>query len=411
MEMKRETRRVRKFTPFYVKTRKPEARAYVIWAPNGLGLRVRPSGARSWIYAYHLNGRFRWMTLGRYPEMTVAKAHKAHGAAMSNRDSGIDPGSLTVAANIANRAAATVAELADQFLTLYSKPRKKSAFEDERLLRVEVLPHLGTMRAADVRRRDVLALLDGIVARGAGVTANRVLAVLRKAYNWGISRELVEFSPCAQVPRPTVEHERERFLSADELKRFLIGIEAPDLFEFTKTTKHALRFQLATGSRPGEAAGATWQEFDLQAGVWTIPAERTKTHHEHTIPLSRYARQVLAEVRLLDPLSAHPFPGRKGPMLPATMSTAINGNLAALKLERFTPHDLRRSCATHLASLGHSRVVISRILGHALPGVTRIYDRHSYADEMRAALEEWGAVLDRLSRPAEPEAAKRRARK
>jgi integrase len=409
--MEGETRRVRKFTDPYVRTRKPEEHAYVVWAPDGLGLRVRPSGVRSWIYAYHLNGRFRWMTLGRYPEMTVAAAHTAHDTAMRNRGAGVDPATLAVAANIADRAAPTVAELADQFIELYSKPRKKSAFEDERLLRVEVLPHLGTVKAANVRRRDVMALLDGIVARGAGVTANRVLAVLRKAYNWGITRELVEFSPCAQVPRPAKEHERERFLSADELKRFLVGMDQPGLFEFTKTTKHALRFQLATGARPGETAGATWQEFDLQAGVWTMPAERTKTHHAHTVPLSQFARQVLREVRLLNPLSIYPFPGRKGPMLPATMSAAINGNLAALGLERFTPHDLRRSCATHLASLGHSRVVISRILGHALPGVTRIYDRHAYAEEMRAALDEWGAVLYRLSRPAGPEAVKRRARR
>jgi integrase len=245
----------------------------------------------------------------------------------------------------------------------------------------------------------VVALLDAIVARGVGPTANRTLSILRKVYNWGISRELVEFSPCAQVPRPALEHERERFLSEHELRAFLLAL--PTIEDVPQTTKHAFKFQLATASRPGEAAGVSWQEIDLRAGVWTLPSERSKTHKSHTLPLSSFALNVLAEVRAIYPQSAWPFPSTDGPIRAATLATALRKNRAALGLERFTPHDLRRSAATQLAKLGNSRVVIASILGHSLPGQTSIYDRHSYQAEMRAALDQWGAVLERLSSPAE----------
>jgi hypothetical protein len=142
------------------------------------------------------------MTLGTYPAVGVADARVKHAKAKADLERGIDPGDEKLKRKTAERNAETVADLVEEYLEKWARPRKRSAAEDERMLRKDVLPVWGDRKAKDIKRRDVITLLDGIVDRGSPIQANRTLAVIRKMFNFAISRDIVDATPVAMVPLP-----------------------------------------------------------------------------------------------------------------------------------------------------------------------------------------------------------------
>src|SRR5206468_7260090 len=143
---------------------------------------------------------------------------------LADLEQGIDPGAAVVRQHRADRAAPTVGDLANEYLERWAKPRKRSWKEDERILDKDVLPLWRWSKAKDITRGDVIALLDRIVDRGAPIAANRTLAVVRRMFNFALSRDLVSANPCAQVKPPGKEHQRDRVLSADELRILWNGL-------------------------------------------------------------------------------------------------------------------------------------------------------------------------------------------
>lgn len=129
---------------------------------------------------------------------------------------------------------------------------------------------------------------------------------------------------------------------------------------------------------------------------WTIPAQRSKNGLAHRVPLSRPALQIIAS-RPNDGLYLFPSPkdGTKHIRI-SSLSHAMRNNIDMLGVEPFTPHDLRRTAASQMAGMGISRLVIARILNHAESGVTAIYDRHSYDNEKREALDAWAERIGEI---------------
>lgn len=187
---------------------------YFDTTPPSLGVRVAPSGRKTWFVMYRHHGRLRRYTLGTYPAIRLADARQRATDARYLVAHGGDP----AAARKADRQAPTVAELATQYLELYAKVQKRSWDEDARLLTREVLPVWGQRQAQAITRREVVLLLDTLMARGVPILANRTLALVRKMFNWAISRDLLAHNPCVQVQAPGKEHPRERVLSAEEIR-------------------------------------------------------------------------------------------------------------------------------------------------------------------------------------------------
>ena len=382
------------FNDKYIANLKPKDKRYNVKEDSGRGngkltIRVSPNGNKSWLYLYNFDGRDRWMTLGSYPAMTVAQAHEAVGKAKRARELGIDPGKETTEMHRAERAAPTVAELAADYLELYAKPRKRSADRDEELLNRNVLPTWGAHKANSITRGDAARLLDGIVARGAPVAANRTRSVLSTMFRWALERELVERNPVDGVRAPGVEHKRDRVLTANELEAVLSRLDGAKM---QTCTRLAIRLQFLTAARIGEVAGAMWTEIDEAAAMWTIPPERSKNKRPHRLPLSTQALAVLREARALDCGNGPVFPTvQTGKALDGcVVATSIKANLAHFAVDPFTPHDIRRTVATGLSEAGASRVVVGKVLNHTDASVTAIYDRHEYTKEMREALGAWG---------------------
>lgn len=389
-----------RFTDRYLKNLKPGAKRRIVWEENAhgrgsLGVRISPVGKKSWIYMYLYEGKSRMLTLGRYPQMTVAEAHAAFGNSMQLLERGIDPGARQVAANEMSRQAPSMEALAERFLEEWSRKRKRSHAEDARVLRRDVLPALGGRKAAAVTRADVRRLLAAIVDRGSPIQANRTLALVRKVFNWALENDLVENNPCLGIRAPAPERQRDRMLSAEELRQFLDRLPTSGMRELSQL---ALRLQLLTAQRCGEVMNMAWDEVDLSSRVWTIPGHKAKNGRSHAVPLSQQSLAVLLLAREASP-GTHPvFASRQTgrSMVPTALARAVRRNEEHFGLLRFTPHDLRRTAASHMTSMGISRLVVSKILNHVESGVTAVYDRHSYDNEKREALESWGERVSSL---------------
>ena len=385
-----------RFTDKAIAALKPKADRYERWEGGGFGVRVSPRGVKSWVWVYHYQGQPRRLTLGTYPGLGLAAARIKLAEARKLLSEGHDPAPAQVAQRKAERLAETMEELVEDYLAKWARPRKRSAAEDERILRKDVLPVWHRRKARDITRRDVIALLDGITERGAPIAANRTLAAVRKMFNWALGRDLVASNPCAEVKMPSKEQRRDRILSAKELAALWHGLERAPISDAVRL---ALRFQLVTAQRKGEVIGAEWSEIDMEGErVWTIPPAKSKNGMAHRVPLSALALRLLKDARIASANSRWLCPSPRGdrPVSGQAVDHVMRRNRALLGTDDATPHDLRRTAASHMASMGISRLVISKILNHAERGVTAVYDRHSYDGEKRAALEAWAQHLDSI---------------
>ncbi len=370
-----------------------------IWDEDlpGFGLRMAASGRVTATVMYRRAGRLRRATLGTLPPLSLADARELARKALLDAATGSDP----AAAKVEQRAAPTFRELAVLYLDKHA-PQKRSAREDRRIIERELLPHWRAALARDIRRADVIALLDGIASRPAPIMANRTLALVRKLFNFGIQRALVEANPCTLLSPPGTERRRERVLSEEEIRSLWRALDK----EPSARLVAALRLGLLTVQRPGEITRLRWQDVaeERSGWWWTIPPEFAKNGRAHRVPLSSQAVGVLASLERAG--GSWVFCGRNdGPMLETSVARYVADLRVRLAAQHFTPHDLRRTGASHMTGLGIGRLVVKKILNHVDSDVTAIYDRHSYDAEKRAALDVWGHHVDEIVSQASSRAA------
>ncbi len=359
----------------------------------GFGLRVSASGRKSWILVYRVGRHPRRLTLGTYPIVGLADARAQAKEALATVVGGGDP----AMAKKADRSAISFGELADDYIERHAKPNKRSWRDDKRMLEKYVPKEWRRTNATDIRRRDIRDLLDSMVGR-TPILANRFLALLRKIYNFALSRDLLEVNPCHGIERPAPERQRDRVLTPNEIRVLWQALDGVDM-----TTAALYRLHLLTAQRGGELRSMAWRDIDLESGWWTIPAEQSKNKLTHRVPLSPAAVTLLSELQSRA-REGHPWvfwtPSRSGHRTTAHKCTVRVRKVSAVD---FVPHDLRRTAASHMTSLGISRLVVAKILNHVERGVTAVYDRHSYDREKRTALETWALAIQRITSPLDAE--------
>ncbi len=379
-----------KFTARGIEAIKPPKSGQVdYWDSALLGfiLRVSYGGKKAWCLSYRHEGRKRRLTLGTYPALSLADARLKAGDALREVAHDKDP----AADKEAHRKAETFGELAIEFLEKHSKKRKKSWRVDERAFERDLLPRFRHRRANSISRKEVIRLLDDIVDRGAPIQANRTLEILRKMYNWAISRDILDANPCAGVAKPGAEHQRDRVLTDDEIKLVWNALDHEP-----PTVAAMFRLRLLTVQRGQEAATIRRQDIDPKSRWWTIPAEQSKNNLAHRVPLSSQAWAVLEPFYNAadeDTEWLFPAPLANGPMLHLWRYTEDIRERSGVN---FVPHDLRRTGASLMTGMGISRLTVGKLLNHAELGVTAVYDRHSYDAEKRQALDAWGARLEEI---------------
>lgn len=383
----------KRFTDKQIKALKARGARYAVWEGGGFGVRVTPRGMKSWIWLYRYHGKPRRMTLGTYPSMGLRDARVVLATAQKDLERGEDPGATAVKQRSAERLAETVSELIDQYLKRHAS-KKRSGDEDKRILNKDVRPSWGTRKAKAITRQDVTDLLDSIIDRGAPIMANRTLAVTRRMFNWGMRRGVVEVNPAAQAEPPGQEMERTRILDPEEIRSLWNGLDGADMHPLIRL---ALKFQLVVAQRKGEIVRAKEDHFDIDDAMWTIPAEDTKNKRPHRVPLSPLAVSIYEEIRELSDGSPMLFPSplREDQTITGrAVSQALLTARETIGVENVTPHDLRRTASTGMASLGVPKFIREKVLNHSQGKLDKAYDQYEYDDEKRDALERWA---DRLA--------------
>jgi integrase len=343
----------------------------------GLALRVSPSGSKSWAVLYRSRGRLRRLTIGEAKTIGLADAREEAREAIRAAAKGGDPATEKKR----RRGAQTIDDLIPDFIERYAKKRNRSWKHTEWLLRTRVLPKWRGRAVEDITRRDVRVLVEKLAER-APILANRAVAALSKMFRFALDDDLIVASPVVGVSRPSPEHARDRVLTADEIRKLWAKFDALD-----PTLGAFFKLRLMTAQRGIEVGSMRWQDVDLAAGWWTIPANVSKNKLQHRVPLTSSVVALLKTVRPADPTATdYVLAGGRGKRQQSEAA-------ATFGVKDFRGHDLRRTAASFMASGGVPRLTISKILNHVETGVTAVYDRHSYDAEKKAALDWWAVKL------------------
>ena len=348
---------------------------------TGLRLRVGAGGTKAWIFRARTGDRTINKKLGSYPGMNLSEARVA---------------ALKVIAAISRGGNAEAVErtfgaVAKHWIEKVAKRKNDSWQYQERRLDLHVLPAWRDRKIVDIRRADVRALLEGLEGV---VLPNRVLALVKTIFRYALSQDWIDFSPAEGIRKPQIERERDRVLTMTEIAQIW---KAAELLGYPFGPY--IRLLILTAQRRTEVASMRWDDLDLDAGMWTIPAANTKGERRHFVPLSPAAVQILTQ---LPRLGVHVFTtdGRTHMTNYAKLKTRLDGFLAAggSTVAAWRLHDLRRSAATHMVRLGIREEVVGRVLNHAATGVTaRVYALHSYGPEKRQALDIWAEEVERAT--------------
>lgn len=373
----------------------------------GLAIRVTPTGQRTFVLIARYPGSPfpTRRALGEYGAITLDEARKKAREWIALLQSGKDPKAEKERAKLAElrKQRHTFAAVAEEFLKRHVAGQR-TARGTEREVRKELIDRWGARPVTEITRDDVVRLVDEIADRPAPYYAHLVLGHIRSLFNWAINRGTygLETSPCDRL-RPAAligaKQPRQRVLTEPELAALWRVSEG-----FGYPYGPLYRLLMLTGARKMEVAGARWPEIDLDKKLWSVPPERFKSGTAHLIPLTDQA------VAILDTLPRfnkgdHLFSTTFGEKPVTGFSKPKIEIDALMKAELGTApphwvvHDIRRTVRTQLASLRVSDMVAEMIVGHGKKGLARVYNQHSYQQEMREALELWAARLRSIIEP------------
>jgi integrase len=384
---------VRKLTAGFVKSAEAEAgkERTVYWDDDlpGFGLMVMSSGHKSYIAQYRARGMSRRYTIGdaRKLDLDAARrrARQIFGEVAHGRDPVADKRKEAEADRNSLRA------VCESYLAREGGKIRTGELRRQTLERL-VYPKLGARQIDDIRRLDIVHLLDDIEDQRGPAMADQTLAILRRVFNWFAVRSEEFRSPIVQgmARRDPEERVRERVLSDDELRSVWKAAEA-----YPGPWGQFVRYLLLTACRRTEAAAMRWDE--LSGDLWTLPRERVKTDTDVSLPLSTTALKVLDEIPRIQGCPFVFSTDGRAPISGFSTFKLRFDNACGVKAWRL--HDLRRTARSLLSRAGVTPDTAERCLGHKITGVRGVYDQHSYVSEMRHAFDALAAQIERVVNP------------
>jgi integrase len=393
----------KRLTDRALKALKPKRQRYDLMDTDvpGFGVRVSEKGQRTFILIARYPGSSNptRRAVGEYPAISLEKARRRARDWRDLVEKGVDPKAheARLKREELRKQQTTFAYAAEDFIQWHVKGQRR-AKDTEREIRNELIAKWGERPVTSITREDVVILVEAVARRPAPYLAHVVLGHVRSLFNWAINRGAygLETSPCDRLKPAALigaKQPRQRTLNDAELRA---------LWQASETIGYPFgplyRLLLLTGARKSEVAEAQWSEFDLIKRVWLVPAERFKSNATHMVPLSEQAVAVLKSLPHFtkgDYLFSTTF-GEK------PVAGFSKGKARLDKLMGAPPwviHDIRRTVRTRLASLRVPDMVAEMVIGHGRKGIQRVYDQHSYEDEMREALELWAARLRDIVTP------------
>jgi len=365
---------------------------------KGFIARCLPSGAVSYGMRYRAAGRQRWFALGTHGQITPAQARQLAKKRIGEVADSRDPAAEREAQHA--KAITTLNVVIDAFIERHVRGLR-TAREVERAFDKYVRPRLGNRSIYNLKRGDIVGLLDDIEDQHGPRQADAVLAYLRKAFNWWSTRDENFLSPIIRGMGRTKgsDRARERILDDQELR---------DLWQALDTANAPVAFQnlvgvlLLTGQRRTEVAGMSWPE--VEQDVWVIPGARRGKGGANVVPLTDAVLRLLGTPR--DGYVFSTTNGQKPFSGFGKCKRILDDAIAHLRkaegrssMPHWTLHDLRRTARSFMSRANVDSDHAERVLGHAIPGVRGVYDRHAYFEEKRDALERLSGLIERILDP------------
>jgi integrase len=387
-----------KFIDSYIKNLKSEKNWYETTESSGLGIRVMPSGSKSWIYRYTLNGKRQKMTLGKYPAVSLKQARDLLLKAQELKEQGINP--IEHQKQAKSREIYTVEKLFIDWYHAYIVKNRKRPLDVKKQIDANIIPLLGHKALETLQTIDITYALDVIVNRGAPILANRILSSLKQAFNYAVSRGNIQQNPAASIRAKDIggtERPSERFLTLDEIGKIWRFLDSSQC-HMSLQTKSAIKIVILTGVRTAEIRLAQWNHIDLSNSLMTIPPEHNKGKVTVKVHLSNLAKDVLQELQAVSD-SSFVLPGmiENKPLEENALPRAIKRIQGKVGIPAWTAHDLRRTFATQLGeTLNIDPVVIEKCLGHKMPRIMATYNKNEMLPQRQDALEQWAKCVEHI---------------
>ena len=366
---------------------------------GGLYLELTKAGGKYWRLKYRYGGKEKLLACGVYPGVSLKDARELAAKARQVLKDGGDPGELRRAekAKTAHESANTLEAVACDWMA-----HQASRWDTETAARIcasleaDIFKPLGARPLASIKPGEIMAAVKKIEARGAADQAGRVLQRVKAVYRWAMIHERIQTNPMLDLVPSEILKPREvkhrAAMDDKELPEFLAKLAA---YDGDPHTRHALTLLILTATRPGETRGALWAEFDLDAALWIIPAERMKMRTEHRVPLSTQAVEVLRTMQAFSGGRALVFPSPYYPSQCLSENT-FNSALARMGYKNTaTAHGFRALFSTVANECGWNPDVIERQLAHKEANEIRAaYHRSTYLKDREKLMQWWADYLD-----------------
>ncbi|MDX7786332.1 integrase domain-containing protein [Aeromonas caviae] len=394
-----------KLTDSKLRTAKPEAKEYSLGDGDGLYLRVKPNGARLWVFNYYRpsDKKRANISFGPYPDVTLAAARERRREARALLAQAIDPKrhkeeQIAFVQAEQEATANTFERMAAMWLELKRHDVSEAYADDSwRSLELYVLPFIGSMPINQIRAPKVIEMLRPIEADGKHETVRRLCQRINEILDYSVNHGLLDANPCAAIrkvfKKPSKKHMPT--LKPTELPMLMADIANGRL---DHTTRCQIEWSLHTLVRPGESAGTRWDEIDFEGRVWNIPADRMKMDRPHRVPLTSQALSLLERMKPISGHRPYVFPGYRDPLGHINNQSA---NAALKRLGyggRLVAHGLRSLGSTTLNEQGFNPDAIEAALSHSDENeIRRAYNRTDYFEQRVIMMDWWSNHIEQAS--------------
>lgn len=383
---------------------KPKQKAYKLSDSAGLYLQVMPHGSKLWRMKYRFGGKEKTLSLGPYPEVTLAEAREERDSARKLLRSGKDPSlakqekKRLIALSAATTFEAVGREWHAKNSVKWSENHQRTVM---RRLERDLFPQIGNIPIADISTPRLAAAIEGVEKRGAYEMARRCLQYCRAVFAYAKVQGKIQHNPAdIKASDIIVSGTRGHYaaMEAKDLPVFLKKLYSNEARLF-RQTQLAMELLMLTFVRTGELIKAKWPEVDFEKRIWAIPASRMKMKRDHLVPLSKQAIDILKELQHLSGHREYIFPSQRTPR--EHMSN--NAILVALRRMGYagihTGHGFRAlAMSTIMEELDYPYAVVDLQLAHVKKSdVEAAYNRAKFLKERTKMMQDWSDYIEKVA--------------
>lgn len=381
-----------------IRKTKPTEKPFKLFDERGLFLLVSPTGGKLWRFKYRISGKEKLISLGAYPDVSLADARDKRDAARKRVAAGVDPSQERRDAKAATED--TFEAIAREWFEKF-KPQWTDGHKRTVLSRMEdnLFPFIGSKPIRDLTAPDILAALRRIEARKANETARRVRQICGQVFRYAISTGRADRDPSADLKGALAPVEVRNHAAITDPRELGALLRVLDAYAGTVIVKTALRLAPLVFVRPGELRQAQWSEINLDIAEWTIPAWRMKMRQTLTVPLATQAVSLLLELQPVTGEGKYVFPSGRGGSRPMSNNAVLAAlRRCGIEKDEMSGHGFRATARTILDEVLHERVdLIEHQLGHAVKDPNgRAYNRTQFLKERAEMMQRWADYLDTL---------------